>query len=190
MKKIFLGIILGLGVTILATVSSGQKITAKKFNNSTFRIGDIKQSILSQGEFILIHGDCWKQMNSNINLTGTDLGDHIANSGFRSYTQIPDISGRVLRSNGGMSETLGSIQEDAFQGHEHKTLEGKFGGMGSNQRLTVTNIGEVSSYSATATPLRTNKIIAGDNGIPRISDETRMKNYTVNMFVKVNNDCN
>lgn len=116
--KIVLGIFLGLGVTILATVGIGDKITAKRFNNSTFQIGDIKQSILSQDEFVLIHGDCWKQMNTNIDLLSTDLGDHIVNAGFRIYDEIPDASGRVLRLQGSGSAILGSTQEDATSVNE------------------------------------------------------------------------
>jgi hypothetical protein len=193
MKNFILGIIVCLGLTVLATVGIGDKITAKKFNNSTFQIGDIKQSMLHNDEFVAIHGDCWEQMNNNIPLSGTDLGNHIINIGVRSYTQIPDASGRVLRSEGGLSSSLGATQEDAFQGHQHATTYTSSGSndyAGSNGAIYsgTTTIGRFTVDAIRQDLLYYQDPFVGED--PRVANETRSKNLTVNMFVKINNDCN
>ena len=197
MKNFILGIIVCLGLTVLATVGIGDKITANKFNNSTFQIGDIKQSMLHNDEFVAIHGDCWEQMNNNIPLSGTDLGNHIINIGVRSYTQIPDASGRVLRSEGGLSSSLGATQEDAFQGHGHDFYAGDtssgFNHLSTQDQIALANNAGnrvLKSTRSGAQDIINSPTDDGTNGTPRVANETRSKNLTVNMFVKINNDCN
>ena len=189
MYKYLILMILCVSNISVANVQSGDEIKAVEYNNSKFTVGDVKTSLLPLNKFQELHGSCWIQLNqgadnSNIDITGTDLSLAL------SLNSIKSSAGRVLRSAGGLSSSLGQTQEDAFQGHQHRTLEGKFGGGGTSQRLTVSNVGEVSSYSNSAIPLTTNSIIAGSHGSPKIDDETRMKNLTVNTFVKVNHDCN
>lgn len=186
-------IILIISITYsFANVQSGDEIKAVEYNNSKFTIGDIKTSILTLAEFQTLHGSCWIKLNqgadnSNVDITGSDLAT------LKSINSIKSATGRVLRAEGGLSDSLGNTQEDSFQSHQHDTVEGVFsGGSGASRgrRLTVTNIGEVSAYSQSSNALRTNSVIDGGSGTPRVSSETRMKNLTVNMFIKVNHECN
>lgn len=167
-------------------VSSGDQIKAIEYNNSKFTIGDIKHSVLSLVNFQSLHGSCWIQLNqgsdnSDINISGSDLALLNGNT-------IKSSSGRVLRASGGNSASLGSTQEDSLQGHRHSfSLNGGWGpGSSDGGKFRADLNSPKNAWSGTVgTPLSD-----GVNGTPRTSNETRMKNLTVNMFLKINHNCN
>ncbi len=91
----------------------------------------------------------------------------------------PDKTKRFVSNSGGNTDnTVGSIQSDAFQGHKH----GK-GGVNS----TASTGGQldvlITLYSG-ETPTISAHPIEDNNGMPRISSETRPKNAYVNYIIK------
>ncbi len=82
-----------------------------------------------------------------------------------------------LRMAGGAAATVGTLQQDAFQGHWHATAGG---GHNSNQ----------SSYIQTAITINNSgyqtrgPVSDGTNGTPRTAKETRPSNYAVQYFIK------
>lgn len=185
MKNFILGILFCLGFTIFATVSIGDKITAKRFNESTFGVGDIKTSLLTEVQFQAQFGTCWVSM----------IGQDVSGSDYTSITgnnSLPDVRGRFARTIGGSAPALGQTQEDAFQGHHHATqvLDGRrliyadTGLQGGNSGGHQVEFGDTSNLKATSPESD------GINGTPRIANETRPQNYGVNSFIKINHECN
>lgn len=189
-------ILLVLSMSAFSQVSSGDKIKATEYSFSTFRIGDIKTSVLDETSFNSLHGgtNCWKMYNpasGDVDILGTDLGTMLTKATLHS------ASGRVLRAKGGLSEVLiGDPQEDALQGHRHRQ-----GGVNGNSSSTLypwgswnpsgshvepSNSGEGNEViGITSDPENGNAIY----GAVRVDEETRMKNVTVNMYIRVNHSC-
>ena len=164
-------------------VASGDVLKSEEYNNSVFRIGDVKTSILPLAQFQSLHGSCWIQLNQNISdidISGSDLASTLGSNSIKSSY------GRVLRSEGTNSASLGQQQEDAFQGHGHTfhwataaALDGS--DYSGDSRSASTNLNSDSAIGEAVSD--------GVNGTPRIANETRMKNLTVNTFIKINNSC-
>jgi hypothetical protein len=192
MRNFILGIIVCLGLTVLATVGIGDKITANKFNNSTFQVGDVKHSMLGISAFQSIHGDCWKLMDGS----SLDGASDLAN--LSGWTNLPDARGRTLRMNdnganvdpdkisrilltntySGEDQYLGSNQMDEFEDHDH-AIRGGDAAISDYAGGSGADYGIFDGGSSIAS--RTENV--GGN-------ETRMKNTSVNMFIKINNICN
>lgn len=157
-----------------ANVQSGDEVSSVEYNNSKFNIGDIKHSILTLAEFQTLHGSCWIKLNqgadnSDIDITGSDLAN------LKSVNSIKSATGRVLRAEGGLSNSLGQTQEDELKSHRHRLSENS-GSSGDGPAIDSFP-GSASTNSSAYT-----QYTGGD--------ETRMKNLTVNMFIKINNNCN
>lgn len=205
MKTILFICLLLNSIYSIANVSSGDQIKAVEYNNSKFTIGDIKTSILPLDKFQELHGSCWIQLNqgasnSNISISGTDLSVALGN-----IATIKSSSGRVLRSQGGNSSSLGMTQEDAtaVNGLSTNTAGSHYhlhGGPdpaaidSDYRRYGITDTGvrkqrpagssSESNYAAhTSNSGNHTHSLSGDN-------ETRMENLTVNTFIKVNHSCN
>ena len=58
-KNILLTLLMMYSLNSLGNVIQGDQITAKRFNESTFGVGDIKQSLLTETEFQSQFGTCW-----------------------------------------------------------------------------------------------------------------------------------
>lgn len=208
MKNFILGILFCLGLTVLATVSIGDKITANKFNNSTFQVGDIKHSLLSESDFQTKHGDCWIQYNqgtdnSDIDITGTDLESFTGNV-------LHSASGRVLRAKGDSSALLTERQEDAtavngLSGttstdgqHQHDFAFERDSSVGVGvppyQYLGSSGVNVLEVREGSDRTVVNSIRPAGNHNhnlnITSNDSETRMKNLTVNLFLKVNDICN
>jgi hypothetical protein len=161
-------------------------------------IGQVTSSMLTEAQFQAINGTGWVLMD----------GRSVAGSSYAIVTgnaTIPDARGMVLRGkNNGRSDgnqnpagdnALGLFEDDRMQGHRH-SLRGNSGGgsawnlAGSNASVvgggspgtgdTYVDILAASSAQAISAP------IANAEGTPRIGVETRMKNITVNHFIKIN----
>ena len=188
--KTFLFIIILISSNSFAKVSQGDTITAKKFNESTFGLGDIKHSLLTESQFQSQFGNCWVKMIGQCvsSSCGSNESDYATLTG---NSTLPNTSGRFLRDTGGNASSLGTTQEDSFQGHAHVLYALDRSGDGNNSLLThsgsgnakdITSInqdGEFSSYTTDS-----------HHGTPRVSNETRPQNLSVNYFVKINNECN
>ena len=178
-----------------AQVASGELLRSNDYNNSVFRIGDVKTSVLTLSEFQSLHGSCWIQLNQNvsdIDISGSDLAS------LKSQNSLKSSYGRVLRSEGTNSASLGQQQEDgtAVNGlsvdHENPidTSDGTGytyvwarakGNWGSKEDLTSGTTSNFSDLNMTE--------FNHNHSLSSSDPETRMMNLTVNTFVKINNSC-
>ena len=131
---------------------------------------------------------------NGINTTGTQSGNHslmYCPYGFINADtfRIPDLIGGVPRGAGisvgytqNVTVALGSKQDDAFQGHS-VLLESWFG-FNSDGSANPRNAGygEHGPYGEEITSRGFRAL--GAFGIPRVSNETKMKNIGVNFFIK------
>lgn len=103
---------------------------------------------------------------------GTDSGSGID----------PDAKNRTAGAAGGnVGDSVGSIQEDAFQGHYHITNAGS-GNDGTRAGIGrhITAVGSGASVGAA-----TNDNV---HGVPKVSTETRSKNIYVNWIIKARSE--
>ena len=90
----------------------------------------------------------------------------------------PDKNSRTANRTGGATgNNVGSVQADAFQGHQHQYLE-RGGSGGSNWSMGSSN-SKISPVVATE-----NIVTDGNNGTPKVSSETRPKNAYVMYIIK------
>ena len=196
-------------------VNTGDNISANKFNNSTFMIGDIKHSLLTESEFQQIAGDCWKKLDGVTDVSDTDFGSiKKATAGNPSLTVIlPNSNNQFLRDRG--DGGLGTIQADATAVNG---LGGNTNTAGNHSHYTVTDSSGDSSAGSwsggsylaqrgstgdsyyrlkgvNTAPTSLGKTSTAGNhshtlSITSTESETRPTNLGVNLFIKVNNDCN
>lgn len=193
MKKIKLASLLFiLSFSASAAVSKGEIISAKKFNEATFGVGDIKQSLLTESQFQSQFGNCWVKMTGQ-SVAGSDYETITGNS------TLPNSAGRFLRDIGGDAPSLGQVQDDALQNitgrFYPRVREGSF--TGDHTELTEgafgRTVGQLRNYAqANSTSIST--LLEGVNfdasRVVRTADETRPKNVGINLFVKINHNCN
>jgi len=168
-------------------VQTGELISANRFNNQTFGIGDIKQSLLNLSQFQQQFGDCWVLID----------GRDVSGSDYASITgknTLPDARGRFARNEGGNSAPIGTIQNDSTA----------INGLNLNDPGHSHNFHAPMYHQAVGT-YYTNIDAAGNGGIAQVHNtqgsvtgisiqssdiETRPDNFTVNMFIKINHACN
>lgn len=200
MKNFLIGFFFVFGTSLIAQVKIGDKITSNLYNNSKFQIGDIKDSILSENEFFDLHGNCWVKLDSSISLSGTDLGDHIDNIGSRTYSTISNLSGNFTRNSGGKSANLGSLQDYAtvrLTGSiTHKSLrwDQRVSAGSSSSMIYLTNaggngVGGNADSKASVVNIDSERVLGSNHVTSGSSSDIRPDNITINMFVKVNNNC-
>lgn len=187
--KFLLSLLFLFSFQLSAQVSSGDKLQASHYNGSTFHVGSVQMSILTESEFQSLSGNCWVQMDQSINLSGTDLANHT------TITNIPDASGLFFRNSGGLANPLGQTQGDAIRNIIGKTAIGEFNG---NQqtgafsgRHSYSNGSVNGTQNGGGTDFYTN-FNAGNSGIPvtdPVTGENRPVNMTLNFFIKINSDC-
>lgn len=91
----------------------------------------------------------------------------------------PDRASRTAVTGGNSGDNVGSLQEDAFQGHWHSTNVGlqivaKSSDVGGTNHV-LPNGNEIYITGPTTD---------GENGTPRTTSETRPKNVSVNFIIK------
>ena len=156
------------------------RVLVNTINNAKFnQVGDVKHAMLDEATFQSIHGTDWVLADGR-SVTGSQYETITGNA------NIPDMRGQFLRGkNNGRADgnenpagenALGAFENDANKSHTHRMQEGTIGS-GTATRLTITNVGDVSFYSSGARNLQ----MDADGG-----DETRVKNVTVNIFIKIN----
>lgn len=157
------------------------------------KVGDVIHSMLTEAQFQAQRDSTWVLMD------GRDLSITNPGSAYQALTGqsvLPDSRGRFLRgldTSGtvdpdGASRALGSSQADALQGHFHKQYysdnTGALNGGGSLYRnfVPATN----ANIAAVRNDHIRQPISDGINGTPRTAKETRPKNVTINIFIKIN----
>lgn len=145
-------------------------------------VGTIVHSMLTLAQYTALAGAGWVLANGASAIGST----YHAITG---NTNVPDLRGVALRGkdNGrGLNPdgdlALGTYQADAFQGHKHSINHGYDGGAGS---VWVAGTGG-GGRTGTVDHGILSPISDGTNGTPRTTSETRMKNVTVNIFIKIN----
>ena len=144
----------------------------------TWKIGDVKQSFLTEAEFQAEHDDTWVLCDGR-DVIGSDYAILKEGDAVTSHN-IPDARGQFLRGkdygrhlidgkgNPGGDLALGDYQADQFKSHRHSYTDNTGSGGGSGPSR---NQGEGTRYTA----------YTG-------GDETRPKSVTCNMFIKINRE--
>jgi hypothetical protein len=155
-------------------------------------VGMIVSAMLTEAQFQALNGTSWILMD----------GRSVAGSTYAALTGnsvVPDARGMILRGkNNGRSDgnqnpsadrVLGEFENDQMQGHRHQTAA-QSGGGGVNIGPNGSGAGYMAIGIANNTNGTTNSTSPIDdstgNGIPRAGNETRVKNITVNHFIKIN----
>lgn len=172
----------------------------KSEEKSSGNLGDVKYSVLAETEFIKENGRGWILLDDKASekLRGSDLGR-------LGVTQLPDARGVFVRGvNFDRDSATGDVdakrrplssQEDAFQGHWHK-FEGQATSPDNpnpeHNTLVASKQTRPNELKATTeTFLNRNYVrdASSDrmNGKPRTSAETRPRNISLYVYVKINN---
>lgn len=152
-------------------------------------VGEIIASMLTEEKFLETYGKKdWRLANGDDAPRDSEYFRYIDKYQPHLNGKLPDLRGRFLRGFNNEAivnpdnNPLGSIQEDAFQGHNHTnktTYMENAGGNGADG---------LGFGSAKRTYNRFNQgthEVSGF-GIPRVATETRPKNVTVNYFIRIN----
>lgn len=148
-----------------------------EINRGAHPIGTVLQSMLSVEQFQSLMGIGWVLMNGQ-SCVGTAYGT------YTGFTSVPDARGAFLRCKdhgvGRNSEgdtALGTYQGDSVQNHTHAVnVHYTENGNGAYQ-------GNIQGYGFTG-PYGSGGTSTMNSG--NASSETRVKNVTVNFFIKVN----
>jgi hypothetical protein len=158
-------------------------------------VGTIRASLLTLAQFQTEVDGVWMLANGG-SAAGTAYATVTGNS------VVPDMRGVIPRGkNNGRADgkqnpagdlALGTHQDDAMQGHLHDLMVGNTSsgfahGQANNQIALADNAGSrvLKSTVAGSQDLIHLPMTDGSNGTPRTASETRMKNVTVNWFIKV-----
>jgi hypothetical protein len=172
------GLTAGAGITL---TPSATDITISV--TGLFSIGTILDSMLTEAQFQALNGVEWILMDGR-NVVGS------AYNILTGFATVPDARGTVLRGkNNGRADgnqnpagdlALGAFENDQFQGHFHQNdPNADGGGEGGAGGGNIYNGLNVTTFATTI-------LSDGVNGVPRIGPETRVKNITVNHFIKIN----
>lgn len=153
----------------------------------TWKIGDVKQSFLTEAEFQAEHDDTWVLCDGR-DVIGSDYAILKEGDAVTSHN-IPDARGQFLRgldTSGvvdpdGAGRVIGDSQADGFQDHEHLAYR-YINQTGGELAYPATN------DDGTRITLATAGVQPGSAGTPRNIQETRPKNLTCNMFIKINRE--
>ena len=135
------------------------------------------------------------------NLYGV-VGDAFGEGDGSTTFHVPDMRGRFLRgvdgtagrdpdsssrtamnTNGNTGNNVGSVQDDAFQGHKHSISPSQLDStVSASDNGRIANGGSVSHVANAGVG---NPTSDGTNGTPRTSSETRPINAYVNFIIKI-----
>jgi len=144
----------------------------KVFDSSSSAIGAVQPAMITEAQFQAQFGTGWVLADGR-SVTGSKYTSITGN------TVVPDLRGMILRGkNNGRSDgkenpdgdsTLGLYQADEFKSHDHTSYRAIGGGLTQGlyggSSLDTGNTG---------------------NTLGRGGNETRMKNVTVNYFIRIN----
>jgi microcystin-dependent protein len=106
-----------------------------------------------------------------------------------SANNDPDKATRIASNSGGNTgNNIGSLQEDAFQGHAHDVFQNAQGGAGwadlGSGGTTATNFRNAFDFVAGETRNIKADYLNASWGTPRVSSETRPENIYMNYIIK------
>lgn len=186
--KLFLSLLITLStVASWAQVQSGSLISASKFNNSAFQVGDIKTSLQTEAQFQATHGDCWALLDGR-NIAGKDLAT------LMGKTTLPDGRGMFLRGkqhsrNDGKGNPDGDLALGQIQDRRSNNLyQLQYDPYQAN--TSVISVPEDGSWSTFLTLASSGNNAARPFRARNRGGESRPDNLTVNYFVKIHGECN
>jgi len=155
----------------------------KVFDSSSSAIGAVQPAMITEAQFQDQFGTGWILADGR-SVTGSKYTSITGN------TSVPDLRGQVLRgknnsrSDGNQDPAgerpLGSFQNDQFQGHRHTQAT-----HANTSPYTELGTGSMGFDYAPSTPV-SDPISDTVNGTPRTGIETRVKNVTINYFIRIN----
>lgn len=169
---------------IAAPVQTGDQISAKKFNSSTYIVGDIRTSLLDEATLQSNVGTCWVKMRGQ-DVSVSDYGAlKKASSGNSNLVvYLPNSTNLFLRDTGA---GVGQVQQEDWKSF-HMT----------NTVMNGTAYSHGPVYMGKTTTSYTGNIFAGRWATPSAaiglmwdSSEVRPVNMGVNYYIKINHECN
>ena len=125
-------------------------------------------------------GGAWGTDGTNINLP--DLRGRFPRGVDGTAGKDPDKASRTAANTGGNTgNAVGSVQDDAMQGHFHNSRYDINGASGSSPYANVGSARDSGNSSSPTTAPITDSI----NGTPRTSSESRPKNANVYFVIRV-----
>lgn len=178
MNKLLILIIFSFSVL----AQTGQAIKSDKYTKDLFRVGDVKQSLLTATEFALVNGDCWEAMTGQ-SVASTELPS-------KGIATMPDLTGRFVRNTGGNAAAIGVAQAELLVSHKHlqndvhrkQTASGQTYSSGNGEETRGTGIVKGTGSTSRTSPYTSLDNIGGT--------ETKPINLTINHFIKVKEECN
>jgi len=158
----------------------------------TWKIGDVKQSFLTEAEFQAEHDDTWVLCDGR-DVIGSDYAILKEGDAITSHN-IPDARGQFLRGldvsgtvdPDGAGRVVGDSQADAMQNHAHASnvYHDKWGNNGGGEpNMGFLGAAGTGNKSLTSYNSQVSVAIGG-----RQASESRPKNLTCNMFIKINRE--
>ena len=151
----------------------------------TGKVGDKKDSMLTEAQFQAENGSGWILCDGR-SITGSQFHTITGN------TPVPDARGVFIRgkdNSAGQNPdgdlALGAAQGDTFQGHGI-SWKGSAAPAGHPGGFVGGYTYDGFAASGFLTPLSGTGFTNNGNGTPRQSSETRAKNVTMNIFMKIN----
>lgn len=97
---------------------------------------------------------------------------------------VDDYSGQFKRIDGGSAESFENGEQlDAFQGHHHKVWN--YTGSGASINMSIVSNGQTPYVDNVTLQQVQEPTTDGTNGTPRITSETRPKNYTIRKWRRI-----
>lgn len=195
MKNILFLIFIATSVQAQTVVKSQDPIKASVINSSTLGVGSVQQSVLDNTTFQRLHGNCWRLMDGS-SISGTELAT------LTGWSVLPNLvtQGHFVRQ-ATATNPVGSLQGDAIRnivGDAHAVANGghssgivfsyKSGAFKGTTSAPFTRDGFTGGYNAGYSASSGLRFDASASGVPT-ADENRPKNFALNMFVKVSNEC-
>jgi microcystin-dependent protein len=128
-----------------------------------------------------------------VNTSGSQSGTHTLfacpyglGNGSTTFN-IPDFKNATVRGRGlstgftsgnNLTTSLGYLEEDRMQGHEHSTNKFAIDGNSGGHTYPIGSLLLFQGFNTSG------RVSDGTNGTPRIANETRMKNQGVKFFIK------
>ena len=164
-------------ISALASGANKVVVFEQNIDFADLGIGEIRAADMTTAEFQAIHGTEW------ILADGSSCSGSFY-AGMTGHTVVPDTTNRALRGDGTDAATLSATQADQMISHNHSFS----GTVPINQ--THSSVGGTGSMFRSAESSSGTHSVSGSIGSAGAGSETRMKNVTVNFFIKINHNFN
>lgn len=162
-------------------------VTANGVTADSAPIGQIISAMLTEQQFRAVHGSGW------ILADGRSTGVAASKYGtVTGATSVPDLRGMVLRGkNNGRADAkqnpdgdvaLGTYQGDVNKSHNHYSFDSDIDPHDGNTNWLLTSTAQSGMFRGGFVGGGTRPMVTSTDG----GNETRMRNITVNHFIKIN----